>query len=119
MKPAPPAGMKMTLSSTPQPDDAVSAKEFSEHLKKLETRIVRARESLRKLDEENGSLKSQVRSLKAENRELQSRTKQLQENAKRSIMSRGRMNLAKAKIQEIIKRIEQVEAEGELARNED
>lgn len=99
--------------------DSVFPEAYEKSLKALEALVVQAREAIRKLDKENGVLRKQVRELKSEKRELTARTKRLQQDAKRSMMSRGRSNLAKAKIQEIIRRIEQVETEGDPARDKD
>jgi cell division protein FtsB len=102
-----------------KPSDADLLKGTLGNLKSLEAAVRRAQDSIRKLSRENAALKKRLEDLHAERKELGARTKQLQENAKTSMMSRGRSNLAKAKIQEIIRRIEQLETEGELARNED
>jgi|GEM_PF-2840038 len=101
------------------PGDSRVPDDYLGSLKDLEASIVRARESILRLRKENGALKAQIKKLRLEKRESTSRTKQLQENAKRSMMSQGRMNLAKSKIQKIIRRIEQVETEGEPARKRD
>ncbi len=102
-----------------KPSDAGVPKGSVSGLKALETVVRRAQESIRRLTRENAALKKRVSELNAEKQELADRTKELQGNAKKSMMSRGRSKLATAKIQEIIRRIEQVETEGELARNED
>lgn len=102
-----------------KPGDPRVPKRSLQALKALEARVLEARDAIGKLRAENNELRQQVQKLSTDRRELHSRTKLLQEDAKRSMMSRGRSQLAKAKIQEIIRRIEEVEAEGDLARNED
>ncbi len=102
-----------------KPSDAGIPKETLVGLKALEANIRLARETIRRLTRENDSLKKRLEALDHEKRELANRTKELQGNAKISMMARGRSMLAKAKIQEMIRRIEQVETEGESARNKD
>jgi predicted RNase H-like nuclease (RuvC/YqgF family) len=100
-----------------KPGESLFPKGYQESLKSLESLVLKARNTIQRLKEENGNLQDQIRDLKSEKRDLMARTKQLQENTKQAMMTRGRSSLAKAKIKEIIRRIEKVESEGGSAQS--
>jgi len=104
---------------TPKAESGHLPKETRERLKALEGLVRKARDRMQALAEENETLRTRVDALEAERKDLAARTKQLQEESKRTRMARGRNNLARSKIQDIIRRIERVESEGKHARSKD
>jgi predicted nuclease with TOPRIM domain len=103
----------------PDPGGADLTKSTRDGLRSLESMVRRVQEKIRRLTEENGRLRRRVEELTAEKQEGAARIKLLQEEGKKAMMARGRNRVARTKVREIIRRIDEIETEGGVARSKE